>query len=231
MDPKSKGMKYDHKRFFESGDYTSHFHPEDEDNPFRNLYEEKKRFVVEFAGGERLRILDLGGGFGRHSALLSGSHDVILADLSPQMLRRAARDNIHLMGRVMNCDAEALPFKNGQFDLILALDLLCHLPMPQNALAEIRRVLRPKGRFLVDSSNKNPWWMLAYPRYVHPIRRPLRFIRTFIGGGVLPGWQHRVWHYHRKDFYKLIEGSGFRVVDRRDFGPKYSPKWHLAICA
>ncbi len=228
--PKPNGVEIEHKRLFESGEYVSFFLPEDEDNPFRNIYEEKRRYVFDFAGGKRRRILDLGGGYGRHSASLAGSHDVVLADLSLQMLRRAVGNNSQLRSRVMNCDAEMLPFRSGQFDLVLALDLLCHLPNPHSALAEIRRVLGPEGRLLVDSSNKDPWWMLAYPGYVHPFRHPFRFIRTFFGGGVLPEWQHRVWHYRRKDFFGLLEKSGFRIVDRRDFGPGYCPKWHLVIC-
>lgn len=81
----------------------------------------------------------------------------------------------------------------------------------------------------MDSSNRSPWWMWAYPEYLNPVRSPVRFMKTFLGGGVLPDWQGRVTHLARKEFHHLLEESGFRITETRDFGPRFCPKWHLAV--
>lgn len=49
--------------------------------------------------------------------------------------------------------AGALPFAGASFDLVLGLWLLEHLERPSEALLEIRRVLRPGGRFLFLTPN------------------------------------------------------------------------------
>lgn len=46
-----------------------------------------------------------------------------------------------------NVDAQALPFADGSFDAVIANHMLYHVPDRPRALAEVRRVLRPGGRF------------------------------------------------------------------------------------
>lgn len=47
-------------------------------------------------------------------------------------------------------DAQNLPFVNQSLDSVLLLDVLEHLPNPEAALAEIARVLKPQGIFVVQ---------------------------------------------------------------------------------
>ncbi|MBM4009911.1 MAG: class I SAM-dependent methyltransferase [Planctomycetes bacterium] len=48
--------------------------------------------------------------------------------------------------RQMAMDATCLEFDTGSFDLVYSTDVFEHLPDPQAALREVRRVLRPQGR-------------------------------------------------------------------------------------
>jgi len=44
-------------------------------------------------------------------------------------------------------DAQAIPFAVASFDVVIANHILYHVPDRQGAISEIRRVLRPGGRF------------------------------------------------------------------------------------
>jgi SAM-dependent methyltransferase len=65
----------------------------------------------------------------------------------------------------------ALPFADATFDAALAADLLCHGAVePAVALAEMRRVLRPGGRLVVNMP-AYAWLLSVHDRKVHNVRR------------------------------------------------------------
>jgi ubiquinone/menaquinone biosynthesis C-methylase UbiE len=100
------------------------------------------------------RILELGCGPGRlwleNAGRLGGDHSLALTDYSLGMAREA-RDVVATATTAMvvaaSVDAQALPFADGSFDLVVANHMLYHVPDRQRAFAEVRRVLRPGGRF------------------------------------------------------------------------------------
>lgn len=95
---------------------------------------------------EHARILDLGCGTGRNVALLAGFGRAFGADPSPEALAIGRR--LCLADRLVGAQAERIPFRDGAFDLVAALDLLEHLEDDLAGLLEIRRVLRPGGFLL-----------------------------------------------------------------------------------
>lgn len=74
-------------------------------------------------------------------------------DASPEMIARAtskaARAGLEVSFRT--AVAEALPFADQQFDVVLSTLMLHHLPrkVRQQCVREVRRVLKPQGRVLV----------------------------------------------------------------------------------
>lgn len=215
-----------HQDLFTSGAYAEMFRPDTDDNPFAALYAAKQQAVLDAVRGHDQRVLDVGGGMGRIAIPLSSRHFVTLTDLSPQMLE-LARSHAGPRLALRVADACALPFPDASFDYVVCIDVVPHLPEPEVGLREARRVIRPGGRFIVDSTNAMPLWTLAYPRYVG--RNPTRWLRTWVGGGVSPEWQFRVWHHRKAAFLQMLERSGFRLLTVRGFGPAWCPKWHLAI--
>lgn len=108
------------------------------------------------------RILDAPCGWGRHTVLLpSAGFEAWGADLSPPLLRRAARDlgEANLPARLAAADLRALPFDEGSFDGVLnvftSLGLFLDDDQDLAALREVQRVLRPGGRFLLESMHRD----------------------------------------------------------------------------
>lgn len=90
-----------------------------------------------------LTFLDIGCGTGAMSARLTRWGRVVSADFSPLALQFSRRRGLnHLVG----ADAMRLPFAANQFDGLLAMDMLEHLPDDCRALSEFARVLKPGGR-------------------------------------------------------------------------------------
>jgi glycogen synthase len=220
---------------FITGEYVRHFTPDDRRNPFWKIYRQKKQDTIDLIRkialtNSRKRILDVGGGMGRLSLQLSGSElgMIVLADISAAMLALAGRARepgcqVHSV----NADAQRLPFRDGSFEVVAALDLLCHLPEPAVALAEFHRVLTGGGTLILDSTNSNPLWAFFYPKYLG--LNPARWLKIIRFGGVLPGWERIVRHYRKDTFVRLVRDAGFTVLGVLKYGPAVCPKWHLAI--
>jgi SAM-dependent methyltransferase len=94
--------------------------------------------------------LEIGAGTGYFSLNLARAGVVGRAtctDISPGMvaaLERNARE-LGVEVRTAVCEATALPFPDGSFDVVLGHAVLHHLPDLERAFREFRRVLRPGG--------------------------------------------------------------------------------------
>jgi ubiquinone/menaquinone biosynthesis C-methylase UbiE len=99
------------------------------------------------------RLLEVGCGSGaicRELARLPKVREVVGLDPSGYILakgRELATGVANLTFR--EGDARALPFAADEFDLLIFHTSLCHVPGPEDALTEARRVLRPGGTLLV----------------------------------------------------------------------------------
>lgn len=99
------------------------------------------------------RVLEVGCGPGRlwleNMERLSEDTQIALSDLSIGMVREAreALRSSQLDIQFLVADAQALPFPEEHFDVVVANHMLYHVPDRERALAEIHRVLRPGGRF------------------------------------------------------------------------------------
>ncbi len=100
------------------------------------------------------RILDLGCGTGRLSQrLVTCNYDPILLDASDAMLARA----VPTVGApAVLADAFSLPFRSDAFDAVVALRLAFHFADVTGLLASVARVLRPGGRFILDTYRWSP---------------------------------------------------------------------------
>jgi len=102
------------------------------------------------------RVLDLGCGAGRHAfeALRRGAHVTALDSDADELAQVSAMfAAMHEAGEVpsgatgvaVRGDATAMPFGKNVFDLVIAAEVLEHIPRDQQAMHEIARVLAPGG--------------------------------------------------------------------------------------
>jgi len=92
-----------------------------------------------------LKILDLGCGTGSVLESLGRFGDAVGVDISPQALSLSRRRGLR---RLVLGSGDKLPFKDGSFDAVVALDCFEHIQDDMAALSESYRVLRPGGVLL-----------------------------------------------------------------------------------
>ena len=105
-----------------------------------------------------MRVIDVGSGPGFYHALLARAGcRVVAVDLSLGMLREAL-DSARAEGWRVSAlvgDAERLPLAEDSGDAVLANHMLYHVPDPQAALRELRRVCAPAGRVVLATNAPN----------------------------------------------------------------------------
>jgi SAM-dependent methyltransferase len=110
----------------------------------------RRAFLADLTMPEESRVLEVGCGTGvltRALARLPRVASVVGIDPAPALIARArelAGDLTTVEYR--EADGRELPFDGGAFDVVVFDSTLCHVPMPERALAEAFRVLRPGGR-------------------------------------------------------------------------------------
>ena len=105
-------------------------------------------FVEEF-GLAKQRCLEVGSGRGLFQDMVA---DYTAIDFSP-----AAGTLVHKPFACAN--AQRLPFPDNSFDAIWTITVLEHVPEPELALEEMRRVLKPGGVLLLKPAWNCRWWI------------------------------------------------------------------------
>ncbi|GAP21423.1 class I SAM-dependent methyltransferase [Leptolinea tardivitalis] len=130
------------------------------------IYANLRKEVLSTASGN---ILEIGFGSGLNLPYYPADvHAITAVDVSrtePAARRSDLAVDFH------QTPAESLPFPDGTFDTVVSTFTLCSVSDVQRSLAEIRRVLKPGGRFLFAehgrSWNKGMVWVqhLTNPLY------------------------------------------------------------------
>jgi len=112
--------------------------------------EVRRELLVEAAG----RTLEIGAGSGANVPHYTERvTELVLSDPSPQMrgqLRELLDTDPPPVGswELAELSGERLPFEDASFDTVVGGFIMCSIPDPEAAIAEIARVLRPGGRYI-----------------------------------------------------------------------------------
>jgi SAM-dependent methyltransferase len=110
-------------------------------------------FAQQFAAGRN--VLDAACGSGYGSALLSGAAaHVVGVDIALDAVEYAQRHCRSQKAAFAQADCLALPFAAGQFDLVVAFEIIEHLRDADGFLRELQRVLKPAGLLLISTPNR-----------------------------------------------------------------------------
>ncbi len=135
------------------------------------------RMREELLAGAGGRVVELGAGTGANlDHYPDGVEELILVEPDPHMTKRL-RVRLNESGRqarVVEAPAERLPFEAASFDTAVSTLVLCTVPDPGAAIAELTRVLRPGGRllFLEHVRSRHPGLAAWQDR----LERPWRFL-------------------------------------------------------
>jgi SAM-dependent methyltransferase len=146
-----------------------------------------------FSRDNRLTIIDIGCGRGELvSQLGSGGHDAVGLDIAGDLLQLARTGSPTT--RLVNGDAEQLPFADGSADRVSFIEVLEHVDDPRSVVSEGCRVLRPGGVIVaaVPTGYTERLFSRLHPSYMENATH----VRIF----------------SEKDVYKLLSDCGLRVL-------------------
>jgi ubiquinone/menaquinone biosynthesis C-methylase UbiE len=169
---------------------------------------DKRRALLARVRG---RTLEIGAGTGVNVELYPDSVTELVLTEPDSHMRRQLHRKLAALGRraeAIDADAERLPLPDASIDTAVATLVLCTIPEPEAALAEIARVLKPGGRllFLEHVRSNDP----KAARWQDRLERPW-------------GWFGRGCHPNR-DTLATIEASELELTEvERDRMPKAPP--------
>ncbi|MCF0252871.1 MAG: bifunctional demethylmenaquinone methyltransferase/2-methoxy-6-polyprenyl-1,4-benzoquinol methylase UbiE [Duodenibacillus sp.] len=132
-----------------------------------------KRDAIEATGArEGSRVLDIASGTGDLAIALArkvgATGTVFATDINVSMLKAGIgrMKQAGVSAEVLQCDCEALPFKDGAFDAVTVSFGLRNMTHKDKALSEMLRVVKPGGRVVVlEFSHCAKWLRPLYDLY------------------------------------------------------------------
>ena len=157
------------------------------------------------------RVLELGCGEGNLLAALSGKRKYGIDPSIHALVRARKRSG----AECAVARAEELPFPTDSFDLVVAVGVMEHFEKPEQAIAEVRRVLAPAGHYIAlihTDMNARDRLRLKISEFLYPRPRPLAFAKWI---------RKKIWHpivqplrksYTIDSARRCLEQSGLTVT-------------------
>lgn len=156
----------------------------------------------------KARILDVGCAAGYFLRVArDAGHDVHGCELSAPIAKFAVQelgaDRVHV--GLLDEAVRAKNWAPHSFDLVTAWDVVEHVPEPQALLAQMRELIKPTGRLLLETQNVASRWARWLGRRWHHYKH-----------------DEHLYHFDPNTIRRLLDSSGFRVLA---IGSAYAGKY------
>jgi len=144
-------------------------------------------------------VLDIGSGGGFFSEKLSRkAKKIVSIDILYDNIKETAENIKSDKICFAVADATKLPFKDKSFNTIIAADVIEHIERDDLVISEIDRLLSDNGKCVITSVCTNP-------------SINLKFLRKLVGYDMASAWGHVREGYNKKDFQRILNGTGLRL--------------------
>lgn len=160
-------------------------------------------------------VVDVGANDGRATARFGVGEGclVVGVDVSRKLLEQFRR-NVPA-GLPLRAEGQRLPLRDESVDFLFASETLEHMSDPGEAVAEFVRVLKPRGRLMVQSPNAHRLRNLNL-FHVIELTVSLAFEQVLQKKEVHPNTWHNAltyhWDFSRRDCLQLAEGKPVRFI-------------------
>lgn len=159
-----------------------------------DLREIRKRVVADASGV----VLEIGSGPGFNIPLYVNIDALYQLEPSQKLIDVARKQTVNgdFSVTFLRGTAEHIPLADGFVDTVVSTWTLCSVDDPAKVLSEIKRVLRPGGKFIFSDHGRSPRRIIALgQRMITP------FTKAFTGNC-----------HHDRDIAQLIIDAGFQIT-------------------
>ncbi len=203
---------------FRKSDYESY--------DYREFWKDKKRQYEDYSERRAIRkllkgfnkkniIADIGCGFGRLFNEYCDFRQVIMLDYSINNLKNAQKSvNDFYLKNLSACkpaqiyfiaaDAENIPVKNENLDMVFSVRLMHHLGSTQNFIDEAFRILKKNRLLVLEFANKKNLKNILKFIFKRSNKSPFSPVPLSVGDTIR--------NYHPKEILKEMKKSGFKIV-------------------
>lgn len=167
------------------------------------------RLILEHIPLHDRRILDIGCGVGQYVRHLRALPATVYGI---DVERGRVAEGVRAVPGLMVATAEALPFRDGSFDVVLLNEVIEHVRDERRALAEAARVLPPGGHVVIYAPNR------GFPFETHGIqwRGRHRFgnypLLNYLPRGIRDRLVPHARVYSRAEMRRLVRGLPYRTL-------------------
>jgi len=169
----------------------------------------------------RGRVLDVGCGDGTFASRLSelnGVKKLVGTDISQTAISYAKEKYPEIEFKIAS--ATKLPFSNGSFDFVTAVELVEHVVDTERMFKEFNRVLMSEGRLLITTTDFNLLKRiivatLFWERYFYPTNPHIRFFTKSTLRSILDKTGFKVLEYKWNGSYLNIMPKGQIVIAKK----------------
>ena len=188
------------------------------------VFQRSRLAYVEAAKRVSGRVLEIGTGSGYGISIIAPVADEFV---TVDKYRSEATESLPVNVTFREAKVPPLPFEDESFDYVVSFQVIEHISNDKRFVEEVRRVLRPGGKFIVSTPNRpmsltrNPWHIREYrPEQLRALLSGFSSIEELGVAG-----NERVWEYYRHNAESVRRIMRFDVLRMQ----WWLPRWLLQL--